>query len=157
MTRWVVLEPASEATRSDRAVFVRDGFRPFAVVIPALWLLRHRLWWPAVAVVLFDLAVASAAGTQGFGLPAAALPLLVGLLVALEGPTLRLRRYRAQGWREAAVVAARGRRDAEALYFAGETAEPVDTLPAAIKGAEPLSGPSVRRAPGRTLFDGART
>ncbi|WP_062209120.1 DUF2628 domain-containing protein [Aureimonas sp. AU12] len=158
-TRWIVLEPAGTVERSDAAVFVRDAFRPIAVVLPAVWLLRYRLWLPAVATVLFDLGVGLVAQDRGFGFAAAALPLLLGLAVALEGPTLRIRRFKRKGFRKAALVIAADRRDAEAIYFSGEASEADglgDPLPGVIAQAEVPSGPSIRRPAGRNLFDGAR-
>ena len=46
------------------------------------------------------------ADMPGLGAAAAVLPLALGVLVALEGPSLRAGRLRRRGYREAAVVEA---------------------------------------------------
>ncbi len=107
---------------SEKALFVRDGFSLVAFLIPALWLLWHRLFLAAIAVFALDVLIGWQAGTKGFGLAAAALPLLIGLLVALEGPSLKAWKLRRQGWRETAALIASDRAEAEIRYYAGMAA-----------------------------------
>ncbi len=148
MRRYRIFEPAGAQGRTEGALFLRDGFRPWALVVPGLWLLRHRLWIPAVAVFLAEV-VAKVAAPEG-GVPAAALlSLLIGLAVALEGPSLRARRLARRGWRETGAVWARDERDAELLYYADETIEAA-TAPAF---SRPAAEPRASRRPGLSLFD----
>ncbi len=48
VTVYSVYEPASDdddiAARADRIAFVKDGFSWLALIVPALWLLYHRMW-----------------------------------------------------------------------------------------------------------------
>ncbi len=150
MRRYRIFEPPGAEGRTERALFLRDGFRPVALVVPSLWLLRHRLWFWAVAAFLAEVLVKLAAPESGVPV-AALLSLLIGLAVALEGPSLRARRLVRRGWRDAGAVWARDERDAELLYYAGETVEAPEPEP------EPLpvltqEPPSPRR-PGLSLFD----
>lgn len=148
MRRYRIFEPAEADGRTERAIFLRDGFRPWAVVVPGLWLLRHRLWLWAVAAFAADVGVKFAAPESGMPL-AAILSLLIGLLIALEGPSLRARRLVRRGWQETGAVWAHDERDAELLYFAGETIDSEIALPAPAPAAEPRSA----LRPGLSLFD----
>ncbi len=130
-------------------MFLRDGFGWWALLLPWVWLLRFRLWFWAAGAFLLDLLIKIAAGETTAAL---GLSLLLGALVALEGPSLRAARLLRKGWREAGAVWAQGERDAEVLYFAGE-AEPAEV-------SAPLDTPQHTTAtnvsplrPGRTLFD----
>ncbi|WP_279483167.1 DUF2628 domain-containing protein [Aureimonas sp. SK2] len=148
MRRYRIFEPPAAEGRTEGAHFLRDGFRPFALVLPSLWLLRHKLWFWAVAAFAAEVAVKVAVPEGGMPL-AAILSLLVGVLVALEGPSLRARRLLRRGWREAGAVWARDERDAELIYFAGETTEPEQPTmvpPSPTEARSPLR-------PGPSLFD----
>ena len=148
MRRYRIFEPPGAEGRTEGAVFLRDGFRPWALVVPSLWLLRYRLWLPAVAAFLAEVLVKVAAPESGVPV-AALLSFLIGLGVALEGPSLRARRLGAQGWREAGAVWARDERDAELLYYAHETIEaPADPLPMLA-----LAEPRTPLRAGLSLFD----
>ncbi|WP_416357240.1 DUF2628 domain-containing protein [Aureimonas phyllosphaerae] len=148
MRRYRIFEPPGAEGRTEGARFLRDGFRPFAVVLPSLWLLGHCLYLPAVAVFLVDILVMVAA--PGDDLPAAALlSLLLGLGVALEGSSLVARRLMRLGWRDAGAVWARDAIDAELLYFAGETSDVTqqETL------VDRSGGSRSPLRPGQSLFD----
>ncbi|WP_058598905.1 DUF2628 domain-containing protein [Aureimonas ureilytica] len=122
MKRFRVFEPPDIVGASEKALFVRDGFSLVALLVPALWLLWHRLFLAAIAVFALDVLIAWQAGTKGFGIAAAALPLLIGLLVALEGPSLKAWKLRRKGWRETAALMASDRAEAEIRYYAGMAA-----------------------------------
>ncbi|WP_294643096.1 DUF2628 domain-containing protein [uncultured Aureimonas sp.] len=148
MRRYRIFEPPGTQGRTEGARFLRDGFRPIAVVLPSLWLLVHRLYLPAVAVFLLDVLVMVA--TPNDDLPAAALlSLLLGLGVALEGPSLMARRLAWRGWRDAGAVWARDAIDAELLYYASETTE----MPQAEPFVDWSGGPRSPLRPGQSLFD----
>ncbi|WP_062015235.1 DUF2628 domain-containing protein [Aureimonas sp. AU4] len=146
-TRWRVFEREAAREPSETARFVPERFSWAALVLPPLWLARHRLcWWAAGALVLeiaFP-ALGALSAAPGIG---GLLSLLLGLLVALEGPGLRARRLERRGWRERAAFEARDLPEAEILYYGrgrrfegtgGETPTPVAVLPP---------------RPARTLFD----
>jgi hypothetical protein len=146
--RYRIFEPPGAEGQTEGARFLRDGFRPWAVVLPSLWLLGHRLYLAAVAVFLVDVLVMAAA--PGDDLPAAALlSLFLGLGVALEGPSLVARRLVRLGWRDAGAVWARDAIDAELLYYAGETIEIAQAATSIGRSGEPRSP----LRPGQSLFD----
>ena len=119
MKRFRVFEPPGTIEASEKALFLRDGFSLVAFLLPALWLLWHRLFLAAIAVVALDVLIGWQAGATGFGFAAAALPLLIGLLVALEGASLKAWKLRRKGWRETAALMASDRAEAEIRYYAG--------------------------------------
>lgn len=123
MTRHLVFEPPAGkeqavATPSDRAVFVRDAFSIWAFLFPWLWLLRYGLVVSALVVLLACGGLGMMA-RAGFGLLVVPLVPLLGLLVALEGPSLRARSLRRRRYREAGTVEAGDAAEAAILYFAG--------------------------------------
>jgi hypothetical protein len=76
-------------SRGDGVTFVHDGFRPFALVLPLIWLLWHRLWLQAALAFAFMGLTAWAAAVF---LPSA-IPVVTGLVnfaiglsTAHEGP-----------------------------------------------------------------------
>ncbi|RIY02746.1 DUF2628 domain-containing protein [Aureimonas flava] len=147
MRRYRIFEPPGVSGRTEGALLLRDGFRFWALVLPSLWLLRHGLFGWALATFAAQ-ALAGAAGTP----LGALLGLSIGLLAALEGPSLRARRLRRRGWREADAVWARDRRDAELLYFAGAAADAPDAPWA--EAVRPPAGPAPSPLrPGPSLFD----
>lgn len=120
MSRFIVFEPsAEEAGPSDRIRLVRDGFAGWAVLFPFLWLFRHGLWLTGILTFLLWIGFGFLGEIPGLGLAAAVLPILLGILVALEGPSLRALRLKRKRFREAAVVEADTEEEAEILYYAG--------------------------------------
>ncbi len=117
MKRFRVFEPPEAEEPSERAVFLRDGVTLFALVLPWLWLLWNRLFLAGLLCIALLVAI-----RWQFGLsPAAlALQLLVSALVALEGPSLRARKWRRKGWRETAAFWAENRAEAELRYDAAQ-------------------------------------
>ena len=141
MTSHVLMQPPGTGETDDRAVLVRDAFSWTGFLVPPVWLLWHRLWIEAL-VVLAALALLAAIGqvadfrTAGIGLG-----LLLSIFVGLEGPALRIGALRRRGWREAGVVDAARREDAELRL--------PDALARAPGRAEVLRPPAP--APGRAL------
>ncbi|MCU0831759.1 MAG: DUF2628 domain-containing protein [Rhizobiaceae bacterium] len=128
MARFVVMERPGDGAN---AVIIRDAFSVFALVLPVVWLLWHRLWFAALAA--FSLAALGALAAWHFAFPPAAFAgeLIVSLFVALEGPSLRRHALEAQGFREAGVVHADGAEEAEIRWFAERhtAAEPSSSAP----------------------------
>ncbi|OYY10196.1 MAG: hypothetical protein B7Y70_08915 [Rhizobiales bacterium 35-68-8] len=126
MAIWNVLikDEAGETdeVRAERALFVRE--RPFLLVFlfPTLGLLRFRLWLALVGyLVLGGILVgldALLSVPQAVEIAAA---MGLNLLVCLELSTLRLRKARRLGYREAGVVSAPTRDEAERRFFKSYT------------------------------------
>ena len=116
MASFVVMEPPGRAAE-ERAVIVRDGFHILAFLLPAIWLLVHRLWLETLAVVLAGLVIGLVGAYWGSGTASIA-SLMLALFVGLEGTALRLAALRRRGWRDWGVVEAGNSRDAEIRYLA---------------------------------------
>lgn len=160
MASYVVMEPPSAAggeAGREAAVTVRDGFHLLAFLVPAVWLLWHRLWIEALAAIAVSMALSAAGSVAGFGHAAPALSLLVALYAGLEGPALRLAALRRRGWREWGVVEADNAADAEIRYLhdagveAADASEPAAAPRAAISAA-PVAPPRGPSGPALGLF-----
>jgi hypothetical protein len=134
MARYVLMQPP-EGSQSE-AVIVRDAFSVFALIVPVVWLLWHRMW--LAALLAFSLLVFGVVAAWYFAMPpiALALDLLVSAYVALEGPALRVSLLQLAGWREAGVVAAPDRNEAEMRLLAGLSDQQVTM----VTQAKPVSG-----------------
>ena len=151
LTRRIVFEPPGEAGAGERAVFVRDRFSLLAFLFPFLWLFRYGLWISGLVVLALSIAIGVAGEATGHGWAAFGLEILVGVLVALEGPSLRAGRLRHKGWREAAAVQAAGRAEAEVIYYMGSVgaADGTPSEPAAAPALLPWAGRAGRSGEGR--------
>ncbi|BDA86886.1 hypothetical protein Sa4125_44280 [Aureimonas sp. SA4125] len=149
MTRYVVFEPPTDdgLRPSEGAVFLRDGLTRWAVLFPHLWLWRHKMVLPGLLALALVLFLGWAAERAGLGLAGTVLPLLVGLYVALEGPSLRAARYRRRGFEEVAVVDAEDEAEATILYYAGEAGH------AEVRPAAASPSPGDGRTPSRRLAE----
>jgi len=138
MASYIVLEPTDavklkpvKAVAGDHTIFVRDEFTVFALILPFLWLLTHRLWWHALMVALIGWGAFSVLGSYlSSAFVVSGLSLLLSLFVALEGRNWYLTALRRKGYEEVALISANDLSDAETLYFYGaaksaEKAEPV--------------------------------
>ncbi|MEF2071332.1 DUF2628 domain-containing protein [Consotaella aegiceratis] len=121
MTRYLVFEPPAGRPADSGAVFVRDRWSFWGLLFPLFWLLRYGLFISALCVFVIGLAISAASDWAGLDYEALALSLLVGLLVSLEGSSLRAWRYRRRGWRETAIVQAASLTEAEMSYYAGKS------------------------------------
>ncbi|MBB3950936.1 DUF2628 domain-containing protein [Aureimonas jatrophae] len=144
-TRWRVFEREAAAEPSEAARFVPERFAWAALVLPPVWLASHRLWWWAVGALVLEIAfplLGALSAAPGIG---GLLSLLLGVLVALEGPSLRARRLERQGWRERAAFEARDLPEAEILYYGRERRFVAPQAVVPIVALPPR--------PARTLFD----
>lgn len=118
MATFVVLEPPSGTVdeAAERAAFLRDGFSFPAFIVAPIWLLWHRLWIEALAVIAVMVALSAAAEITGLGFAGSVASLLVSLFVGLEGNGLRAAALRRRGWHEWGVVEADTLDDAETRY-----------------------------------------
>jgi Protein of unknown function (DUF2628) len=116
MASYVAMEPADDRT-GEQAIFIKDAFAPFAVVLPVVWLLWHRLWIEAGAALIVMLAATAALESLGLAELAGLAAFLIGLYVALEGSALKIFAARRRGFAEKAVIDAASVADAEEHYF----------------------------------------
>lgn len=117
MASYVVMAPPEGDPEGTETRFVRDGFAFFALVLPFMWFLWHRLWLWALAFL--GLAVASHLLMSADGWDAAGLAmwLAASLLAGLEGQNMRIRYWERRGWICEAVLEAGDAASAEAIYF----------------------------------------
>lgn len=140
MASYVAMEPPL-ARPGERTVIVPDRLAWLALVAPVIWLLWHRLWIEALAVLAASFALAALAAVPGMEGLAVALGFLLSLLIALEGNALRLAALRRRGWHEAAIVDAASRGEAELRYLSGlEPGSPGAAAPRAPVSAAPARG-----------------
>ncbi len=97
MAQFVVLEP-EDTQNLEQAVFVRDGFHVWALVLPFVWLLAQRLWFEAFAVVGVTILLGLVATHFGIEGAVPVLTLLMSLFAALEGANWKIARLRRRGF-----------------------------------------------------------
>ena len=145
MTRYLVFEPPEAIGPSGEAVFVRDRFSFFAFLFTFLWMFRYGLWLAGLATIVILVAINLLGAVQGFEVSALLISLLFGVLVGLEGPSLRASKLRRKGWNDVAAFEARDVDEAEIIYYHAApivalppyTAETVEPEPDDIEPAEP--------------------
>jgi hypothetical protein len=106
--------PATDT--AEQAVLVKEGFCWPALFVPLLWTLWHRMWWEALALLVFALAVGALDRLAGGALPAL-LGVALQLWFGLQGNDLRRWALARQGWPEVAVVGGNTRDAATRRYF----------------------------------------
>lgn len=145
------MEPprAAGAETGVQAEIVRDGFALLAFIAPLLWLLWHRLWLEAILVFLAAAIIAALGNFTGLGAVLPALSLVVSAYIGVEGQAMRLARLRRLGWREAAVIEAGNRAEAEIRYFSDANVRQSDqrtdhpAMPPTTVPAKPAAGPAL--------------
>jgi len=101
---------------AGNARFVADRPSLLALVLPLVFLLWHRLWWPLVLYVLVTILLMAIGATVSEGL-SAALGLLPGLFLFVHGRDLVRENLLARGWRETAAISAASAAEAELRFF----------------------------------------
>jgi hypothetical protein len=158
MTIYTVHLPPGEsnggtAAEMERARFIPERPSLFALVIPALWLLWHRLWY-ALAVYLLIGGIASLLARWTDSLAIGLLACLPALYLFLEGRQLLRGRLERQGWRFVGVVEAYSANEADLRYFADTSEAVTEAMPAA-PAWSPQAGPSAetrQEAPSIGIF-----
>lgn len=153
MAIYIVMETTgkAEADGTRTALFIRDGFSFLAFLLPAFWLLWHRLWIEAALALAAMLCLGAFGTALGLGGTAsAALSLLISLYVGLEGAALRIAALRRRGWIECGVVQADSRADAEDRHLLETAPEeqagfhpPPRPLPRIPPSQKPVTGPAM--------------
>ena len=111
---WLV----SEVDTADHPVtLVREGFSWFALGLPLIWALWHRLWLVALAMAIVAVAFNMAVALLELGDPYVS---IIGaglfLWIGFEANDLRRWLLRRNGWCDAGVVSGRDRDEAEWRY-----------------------------------------
>jgi hypothetical protein len=131
MASYVVMERRAGSGRLADTVFVRDEFSFVAFFFPFFWLLWHRLWFAALMIFLASIALALIGewnASTAFGVTLASL--VIGILVAVEGPQWRIGHCRRAGYGDAGTIDAANLEEAEIRWFA-RAAPPARAAPAA--------------------------
>ena len=123
MVEYTVYEPRYAADdpieRAERLVFVKDSFRWWAAIFPALWLIVKGLWLELVAFVV-------AIGALTWGLQAlgahdsvsGTLVLIAQILFGFEAGTIESAALERRGWRRVGWIEGRNRAESEYRFFA---------------------------------------
>ncbi|MFA9387830.1 MAG: DUF2628 domain-containing protein [Methyloceanibacter sp.] len=122
MTVYSVYEPTSDdediATRAGRVAFVKEGFAWFALIVPALWLLYHRMW---IELIVFLAVLAGLQFAFGFDRleqePFSWAALALTILFAFEANDLRGAALQRRGYRFAGIASGSDQSDAERSFF----------------------------------------
>lgn len=118
MKTYIVMLPegvggSAEMSAKKSAVLLGDHWRPFAFLVPTLWLIYHKLWLPLSAWVALNLAIIGAGSTMEMGLLIVILLGLARLYCGLEGSHWIIDKYQRDGWHMAGLIEARNRDHAE--------------------------------------------
>ena len=107
--------PGAIADRT-RLVFIKDGIAWFALLVPVLWILWHRLWLTLLYYVAFVLIVAWIGRLSGDNLATIA-AILGQILFALEANNIRRWSLHSRGWSDVGESFGRNLEEAEMRYF----------------------------------------
>lgn len=124
-TYTIHVPPVAMGSEKDR--FIRDGVSLTALVVPAIWLLWHRLWFAFAAYCLIVVAITSYSMLASDP-SATVLSAIPGLLLFLEGNELRRRKLEHAGWEEAGLVRADTLEEAELRWYGRNGFAGKDTL-----------------------------
>ncbi|GHC74494.1 DUF2628 domain-containing protein [Limoniibacter endophyticus] len=113
MARYVVLERKGPTD----AIFVKDGFKLLAFLLPVLWFLMHRMWWEALFALFAPLVVSVAANWLGLGPVSGLFLLLVQFAIGLEAQNLLVGKYLRKGFVQSVAIVAPSIEIAEIRYF----------------------------------------
>jgi hypothetical protein len=148
VTAYSVYEPKSEArspqARADQLDFVKDGISWAALIVPALWLIYHRMW---IELLVYLAAYAAFAYALTYARDGSDLLLWLGVAVSVlfawEANDLRRYALERRGYRQIGVAFGRSREDAELAFFR-------DWLPQQAKSAPPPERPVRNETPPRS-------
>ncbi|GLQ05249.1 DUF2628 domain-containing protein [Sneathiella chinensis] len=100
-------------------VVVKDGFCWFALLLPFLWAVWHRLWLAFIGFLLVSMAVKTVLDVTGATGPFLWFPeAALGLIFALAAQELRHMKLMRDGYRELGPICANGRDEAESRVLA---------------------------------------
>jgi hypothetical protein len=110
-------EPAPE-----RFVFVKDGFSWPAFFFTFLWTLWHRMWIALLGYIVFLLVIAWI-GVLAGDTQAMIFSIIGGILIGLEGNTIRRLSLERKGWREVGESYGHNLAEAEIRFFHSWTSD----------------------------------
>jgi hypothetical protein len=148
MPAYAVFEPPISRRdyrdRSDRFVFLREGFSLAAFLFGPLWMIRWRLWFSVVIYAAIIAALEFGLRRLGITWPASfSVYILIELLIAVEAANLRRGGLLRRGFRECGIVIADDLDLAERRFFDVRTsrqraaANPLGHSPAAATAPAP--------------------
>ena len=122
MTAYYVYEPSSEApnlsARADALDFVKDGISWAALIVPAFWLIYHRMW---IELLVYLAAYAALGWAMTYSQDSsdflAWVGLALSLLFAFEANDLRRYALERKGYRQLGVAIGGSREAAELSFF----------------------------------------
>lgn len=136
---------------AERAVFVRDGFALWAMLLGPLWFLRHREWLGLVGWLV--LAALTALSERWLGsVTSGGFELILAIATGVVANDVRRLTLRLRGFREAGVVEGESRETAERRFFdawlvrpqpapmAPSVLHPARSVPPGVLGLFPESG-----------------
>ncbi len=117
MASYSIYLPSADSSDDQTTAFrlLRDGVSVLAIAVPPLWLAFHRLWIPLMLYLVAMLALVLVTKLTGNEF-LAALSVLPGLYLFLEGQELRRGELERQGWRFGGVVEAANETEAELRF-----------------------------------------
>lgn len=143
MTAYYVYEPASEApsvsARAEQLDFVKDGISWPALIVPAFWLIYHRMW---IELLVYLAAYGALGWAMTYSQNGADFLAWVGLaltlLLAFEANDLRRYALERRGYRQLGVAIGSSREAAELSFFRA-------WLPEQSNSTRPPNRPSKKR------------
>lgn len=144
MTVYSVYEPTSGdadiEARAGRVAFVKEGFAWFALIVPAFWMLYHRMWIELIVFLALLAGLQFAFGFDRLGQELFSwVALAITVLFAFEANDLRGANIQRRGYRFAGIATGRDQSDAERRFFtawlpqqekAAQSAQPPKKAPA---------------------------
>ena len=109
-------EGPAEIVDRTRLVFIKDGIAWFALFVPVLWILWHRLWLTLLYYIAFILIVAWIGRLFSDDLAIIA-GILGHILFALEANNFRRWSLHSRGWSDVGESFGRNLEEAEMRYF----------------------------------------
>jgi len=121
-------ERSDNETRAEGVRFLKDRVSIFALIVPLIWLLWHRLWLALAAYLVFSAAIAGL-GATSYASAVIALSFLPGVYLLLEGHNLIADKWEAQGYQLVDLVEADSVENAELRWLARQEISAVGTRP----------------------------
>ncbi len=130
MASYLVMTPSDGASNPDSARFIRDGFSFWAFLFPLVWMLSHRMWLYALALLLLEAFLAALGEDLGASGALVLVQLAISLLIALESGAIRQAHLRSRGYTLVAAFSAENLDQAEEIYFSSVRWPASSPLPA---------------------------
>ena len=145
MAEYIVFEPrytaADPLERAEKLAFVKDGFRWWAALFPAIWLMVKGLWLEFALCLLVIAALTWGLQTVGANDAVGSFLLLAAQVVfGFEASTIQSAALERRGWRNVGWIEGRSRDEAERRFFT-EWLPAQHQMPLALHEGAPPAGP----------------